>query len=151
MTTSEPTGGETRAKTPVHLWIVGVLALLWNLMGAFDYIATQFELGFYMSRFTAEQLAYFNSFPVWATGGWAFAVWGALAGSVGLLFRQCWAVWMFVIALAGLAVNSIYTLGMSEGLEMMGQGALVFTIVIWVISIFLVVYSSIQSKAGVLK
>ena len=57
MTDIESTGGETRRRTPVHLWIVGVLALLWNLMGAFDYLATQLELEFYMSGFTEEQLA----------------------------------------------------------------------------------------------
>ena len=150
MMASEPTGGEARVKTPVHLWIVGVLALLWNLMGAFNYVATQFELDFYMSQFTAEELAYFNAFPAWATAGWAFAVWAAFAGSIGLLLRKCWSMWAFVIALAGLAVSSIYTLGMSSGIEMMGTGDLIFTAVIWIIAIFLVVYSGMQAKTRVL-
>ena len=150
MTSSEPTGGEARVRTPVHLWIVGLLALLWNLMGAFDYLATQLELGFYMSRFTEEQLAYFNGFPAWATAGWAFAVWAALAGSIGLLLRKCWSVPVFVIALAGLAVNSIYTLGMTNGIEMMGRGSGIFTAVIWIVAIFLLVYASVQVKARVL-
>ena len=44
MTDTESNGGEARRRTPVHLWIVGILALLWNLMGAFDYLATQLEL-----------------------------------------------------------------------------------------------------------
>ena len=60
---NEMNAGEARSKTPVHLWIVGVLALLWNAMGAFDYLATQLELDFYMSRFTEQQLAYFYGFP----------------------------------------------------------------------------------------
>ncbi|MCP4895894.1 MAG: hypothetical protein GY906_02880, partial [bacterium] len=42
-------GGDVRRGTPIHLWIVGVLALLWNAMGAFDYLATQLKLEFYMS------------------------------------------------------------------------------------------------------
>lgn len=150
MMASEPTGGEARVKTPVHLWIVGVLALLWNLMGAFDYVASQFELDFYMAKYSAEQLAYFNAFPAWATAGWAFAVWAALVGSIGLLLRQCWSVWVFVIALAGMAVNSIYTLGMTSGIELMGPSAGIFTAVIWVIAVFLVVYSGVMAKARVL-
>jgi len=150
MTASASTGGEARVKTPVHLWIVGVLALLWNLVGAFDYLATQFELEFYMSRFSDEQLAYFNGFPAWAVAGWAFAVWAALAGSIGLLLRKSWSLWAFVIALAGLAVSTIYNLGMSSGIDMMDPGAVVFTVVIWIIAIFLVVYAKTQAKAGVL-
>ena len=31
-------------KTPVHLWVVGILAVLWNSAGAFDYSATQFRV-----------------------------------------------------------------------------------------------------------
>jgi hypothetical protein len=34
----------THQKTPLHLWIVAVLALLWNAVGAFDYVATQLRL-----------------------------------------------------------------------------------------------------------
>ena len=66
MSVNEMNEGEARRRTPVHLWIVGVLALLWNLMGAFDYLATQLQLESYMSQFTEEQLAYFYGFPSWA-------------------------------------------------------------------------------------
>jgi len=30
--------GGVRGKTPLHLWIVGILALLWNLVGAYETI-----------------------------------------------------------------------------------------------------------------
>ena len=49
----------SKTKTPIHLWIVSILAVLWNAMGAFDYIATQYRLESYMSQFTPEQLEYF--------------------------------------------------------------------------------------------
>ena len=29
------------ARAPVHLWIVGILATLWNAFGCYDYIMTQ--------------------------------------------------------------------------------------------------------------
>ena len=50
---------QTTVKTPVHLWIVGALSLIWNAVGAFDYAATQYRIESYMSQFTAEQLEYF--------------------------------------------------------------------------------------------
>ncbi len=89
--------GQT-TKAPLHLWIVGVLAVLWNAIGAFDYSATQLRIEAYMSAFTPEQLEYFYSFPAWAVAAWAFGVWGALLGSIALLLRKAWAVWAFGIA-----------------------------------------------------
>ncbi len=103
MTVLDSSAGAERARAPVHLWIVGVVALLWSLTGAFDYLATQLKLDFYMSQFTEEQLDYFYGFPAWAVAGWAFGVWGGLAGAVGLLLRRSWAVWAFAVSLAGLA------------------------------------------------
>jgi hypothetical protein len=142
--------GEARRRTPVHLWIVGVLALLWSLVGAFDYLATQLKLDAYMSQFTEVQLAYFYGFPAWAISGWAFGVWGAVLGSIGLLLRRKWSVWAFAVSLAGMAVSTFYTFGVSNGAEMMGSGAVVFTVVIWVIYILLLVYAWSQAKRGVL-
>lgn len=82
--------------------------------------------------------------------GWAFAVWSAVVGSVGLLLRRKWSVWAFAVALIGMAVSSIYTFGVSNGAEMMGSGGVIFSVVIWVISIILLVYTWSQAKRGVL-
>jgi len=150
MTATETSGGESRRKTPVHLWIVGVLALLWNAMGAFDYLATHLQLEFYMSQFSEEQLAYFYGFPAWAVAGWAFGVWGAFAGSIGLLLRKKWSVWAFGISLAGMVVSSIYNLVLSNGAEIMGSGGMIFTAFIWVVAIFLFLYARVQANQGVL-
>jgi hypothetical protein len=151
MTVTETAGGEMRSRTPVHLWIVGILALLWNSFGAFDYLATQLELEFYMSAFSEEQLAYFYAFPSWAVAAWAFGVWGSVAGSVGLLLRKKWAVWAFAISLAGMAVSSIYTMLLTDGIKLMGPGAVAMSLVIWALAIFLLVYAWAMAKRGVLR
>ena len=142
---------QTTAKAPVHLWIVGVLALLWNAVGAFDYLATKLRLDFYMSQFTAEQLDYFYGFPAWMVVGWAVGVWGALLGSLGLLMRKEWAVWMFGASLLGLAVSTLYNFVLSNGAEVMGEPAVMFTAVIWVIGLFLFFYARAMAKRGVLR
>jgi hypothetical protein len=147
---NEINAGEARSKTPVHLWIVGVLSLLWNLMGAFDYLATKLKLEFYMSQFTEQQLAYFYGFPKLMTACWAFGVWGALAGSIGLLLRKKWAVWAFVVSCAGMVFTTIYNFGMTNGAEIMGSEGVIFTVVIWVVALFLLWYSWSQAKKGVL-
>jgi len=138
-------------KTPVHLWIVGLLALLWNAIGAFDYSATEMRLDFYMAQFTQEQLDYFYGFPAWVIAAWAIAVWGSLLASLGLLLRKRWAVGLFGIAVLGLAVTTLYNAVLSNGFEIMGSGAAGFTVVIWVIALLLLLYSSRMAKRGVLK
>lgn len=137
-------------RTPVHFWIVAVLTLLWNLMGAFDYLATKLQLEFYMSQFTPEQLEYFYGFPAWMTVFWAFGVWGALAGSVGLLMRKKWAVWAFSLSIFGLFVSTIYSYFLSNGMEIMGSAAVFMNILIWAIALFLLFYSCAMAKKGVL-
>lgn len=139
-----------RPRAPVHLWIVGVLTLLWNLMGAFDYLATELRFDAYMSQFSQEQLDYFYGFPWWAVAAWAIAVWLALAGSITLLLRRKWAVCLFGTSFLGLIVTTIYNFGLSNGAELMGPGAVIFTAVIWVVAIFLVLYSWWLTKKGVL-
>lgn len=139
-----------RTRVPVHLWIVGGLSLLWNLLGAFDYLATQLKLDFYMSQFSPEQLDYFYSFPAWAVSGWALAVWSALVGSVALLLRRRWAQWAFGISLVGMAVSSLYTYGLSNGAELMGSGSVVFFLIVVVISVGILIYTVWLARRGLL-
>lgn len=143
-------GAESRAGVPKHVWIVGGLALAWNAVGAFDYLATQTEWEPYMSQFTEAQLAYFYGFPAWAVAGWAVAVWAAVAGAVGILLRARWAVAAFAISLVGMAVSTFYTYGMSDGASLMGSGGVVFGVVVAVVAIALLVYSRRMVARGVL-
>jgi len=140
----------TTDKVPRHLWIVGALTLLWNAVGAFDYAATQFRIEAYISQFTPEQLEYFYGFPAWAVASWAIAVWSSLLGSLSLLLRKAWAVWLFGLALAGMVLTFIYNFLLSDGLSMMGTGGTIFTAVIWTVAIFLFFYARALTKRGVL-
>jgi hypothetical protein len=139
------------SKVPRHLWIVGIIAVLWNAMGAFDYAATQFRLDFYMSQFTPEQLEYFHGFPAWAVASWAIAVWSSLLASLGLLLRKVWAVWLFGLALAAMVITFLYNFVLSDGLSMLGAADVIFTVVIWAIAIFLFFYARSMAKRGVLR
>jgi hypothetical protein len=138
------------AKTPVHLWIIGILSLLWNAVGAFDYTATQSRLESYMSNFTPEQLEYFYAFPAWADAFWAIGVWGSLLGSLLLLMRKKLAVWLFGAAILGLAGTTVYNFVLSDGAALMGQGAVIFSAVIWIIGLFLYFYAAAMARRGVL-
>lgn len=141
---------QNTVKTPVHLWIIGIASLLWNAMGAFDYLATKLKLDFYMEQFTPEQLEYFYAFPAWMVIAWAFGVWGSFFGSLALLLRKSWAVWLFGASIAGLAVSSLHSFVLSNGVEIMGSGGMIFTAIIWVIAILLFFYARAMDKQGVI-
>jgi len=138
-------------KAPLHLWIVGAVTLLWNAVGAIDYVAMQLRIAPYMSRFTPEQLEYFDGFPAWTVAAWALGVWGSLLGSLFLLLRRRWAVWLFGIAIVGLAVTTLHNFVLTDGAAVMGPEAAVFSAVIWVIALFLFFYARAMAKRGVLR
>ena len=138
--------------TPWHLWLVGVLALLWNGIGAFDYVMTETRNASYMSSFTPEQLAYFYGFPAWVVAAWALSVWGGVLGSVLILLRRRWAVPVFVVSLATMAATFVYNYVLTDGLAVMGEGAaLAFSALIVAIGIALLLYARRLARIGVLR
>lgn len=140
-------------KTPVHLWIVGVVSLLWNAVGAFDYTMTKMQNPEYLAAFTPEQQAWFAGFPLWANIGWALGVWGSVLGSLLLLARSRHAVSAFAVSLVGLAISCIYQFGLHYGdlMRLFGTFPMIFTAIIWVILIALFVYARKQAAAGALR
>ena len=140
------------AATPWHVWLVGVLAVLWNSVGAFDYVMTETRNATYLSGFTPEQLAYFNGFPAWVVGTWALSVWGGVLGSVLLLLRKRWAVPVFGVSLATMLLTFGHNFLLTNGLAMMGGIAgLIFTAVIVVVGLALLLYSRKLARKGVLR
>jgi hypothetical protein len=138
-------------KRPLHLWIVAVLSLLWNAMGAFDYLMTQTRNAAYMEKFTPEQLEFYYGFPAWVESSWAIAVWGALVGSILLLLARRLSEWVFLVSLVAMVLTTIHNFFLSNGLEIMGgASSLIFTAFIFVISVALYLYARAMGKNGVL-
>lgn len=140
-----------RPATPWHLWVIGILALLWNGFGAYDYVMTQTRNEAYMSAFTPEQLDYFYGFPIWVEAFWAIGVWSAFAGAVLLVLRSRFAFHALVLGLAGLAGSSFYQFTSPVPDGVMDGAGLVMTIVIWLTQILLAIYAFSMMRRGVLR
>jgi hypothetical protein len=149
MTQSRP-GPSSR--TPRHLWAIGIIALLWNSIGAFDYLMTQTKNAAYMSAFPPEQLAFFYGLPVWVIAAWALAVWGGVLGSLLLLLRRRLAVPVFLVSLVGMAVTTLHNWILSNAFELFTDTfSRVFTVVIIAITVGLYFYARAMEKRGVLR
>jgi FtsH-binding integral membrane protein len=139
-------------QTPVHLWIIGALALFWNGFGCFNYFMTQSRNEGYLKDFPQEQLEFVWNSPTWVTGGWALAVWSGLLGSIFLLLRKRVSAPTFAISLICAVIINAYNYGLGGAMDVMGSAvSLAMTGVIIVFAILLWMYARAMSNCGVLR
>jgi hypothetical protein len=139
-------------QTPIHLWIVGILALLWNGIGCLDYTMTNLKNAAWLAQMTPDQMAYMDSLPGWLTGFWAIGVWGGLAGAILLLMRSRYAVWALALSCIGAVIGLGYQVTMANMPASMKAGPMaIMPYVIILITIFLLWYSWSMEKKGVLR
>lgn len=136
------------AKAPWHLWLVGVVTLLFNAMGIVSYLTTKLGMLAEMGL-TPSQIAFMNSYPSWISALWALGVWGAFAGSVLLLLRSRLAVAAMVVATVGLVgttVGNYLILDVPADMQAPALDA-----AIWAVTLFLLFYARRMVAAGVLR
>jgi len=141
-------------KTPWHIWVVGVVSLLWNAFGAYDFVmsTTQGEAYWRASGMTQPMIDYYNAMPAWMYGPWVLGVWGAVIGSILLLVRRKWAVQAFALSLLGAAISLIY--GLVNPMPDLPPAMAAMSVMPWVIVVIaalLLWYAWSMGKKGVLR
>jgi hypothetical protein len=145
------------ARTPIHLWIVGILSLLWNAFGAYDYIMTRMRDTDYLAEMMPgidpnATLAWIDGFPIWAQFGWGLGVWAGVAGAVLLLLRSRFAAWAFALSLIGAILGLGYQIvGAPPLAGAEGPMFEVMPFVIIIIAAALFWYAWPMEKKGVLR
>lgn len=148
------TTAKLTSSTPWHLWVVGVLSLLWNGFGGYDFVMTTTQGEAYMRSLGLgqEMIDYHNAMPAWMYVPWVLGVWGAVIGSILLLIRNRLAVWAFGLSLLGAAVSLVY--GQFIDPPPLAPEMAMMKIMPWVIAaimVFLTWYAWAMSKRGVLR
>jgi len=144
-------------RTPVHVWIVGILSLLWNCVGCYDYVMTRMRNTDYLAKMMPKvdpnaMLAWVDSFPIYAQIGWGLGVWGGLLGSVLLLMRSRYAVWAFGLSLLGAVLGLGYQIALAPplaGADDAMSKAMPYVIILIAAALFL--YARAQAAKGVLR
>jgi len=137
---------------PAHLWIVGILALLWNAFGCYDYLMSVTANQAYLANFPADAVAYQNALPTWLTAFWAVGVWGGLAGAILLLMRSRHSVLAFGLSFVGAVVGIGYQKLMTDMPASMKEGMMgMMPWVIVVIAAFLLWYAWSMDKKSALR
>lgn len=144
---------DTAVRTPWHLWVVGVVAILFNAIGVVDHSMTLAQGDAYMSSagMTPQQIAHYHQMPTWMRVDWAIGVWSALIGSVLILLRRRLAFPIFVLSLAAYLISLLYTYVLSHAGDMMGQRIAITSAVITAFLLFFIWYSRLMARRGVLR
>lgn len=140
-------------KTPWHLWLVGILAVLVNAFPVVDFTLTNMESEFWLSPLTSDQRVFILGAPLWADICWAIGGFGAFIGSVLLLFRSRHAVTAYIVSIVGLAGSTLYQHVLNgETTRALFQNVAMFvTVTIWVIMLALLFYARTMKAKGVLR
>ncbi len=90
-------------------WIIGAVALIWNVAGVVNYFAQMNPDA--LAAYREAERAIIEGRPAWATGAFAIAVFGGALGCLLLLLRKSAAYYLFIASLLGVVVTMIHTLG----------------------------------------
>jgi len=137
----------------MHLWIVGIVSLLWNCFGGYDYVMTETaNLGYFESMgFGQAEMDFFTSLPAWAVALWAIGVWGSVAGSILLLLRSKHAATAFLLSLLGALASFGYQYTLPKPATLEGGMPVILNVVILVAIVAQWYYARRQAAAGVLR
>lgn len=135
-------------KAPWHLYLIGTLAVLWNAVGVFDFLATATQFPPYMERFPEAARQYWETQPVWVYAVWAMSVFASLVGAILILRREALAVRVLAVA----TTTTIFAMALSYSRPAPdGDATRVFAVCIIVVSLLILNYAYHQAKRGVLR
>lgn len=131
----------TSVKPPVWFWVVSVIALLWNLMGVAAYLGDAYTSVEQLEQMTQAQRELFEGRPAWVTAAFAIAVFAGAIGSVALLIRKKWAKPVLTLSLIAAIAQFIYNTFMTNTIEVMGNQAIIFPILVLGIGLYLIFFA----------
>ena len=135
---------ETVSRVHWSFWLIGVVALVWNVGGVINYFV-QMNPDM-LDAYRESERAIIENRPAWATGAFAFAVVGGSGGCLLLLFKKSVATYVFIASLLGVIVTMIHTLGVD--IEF-GLGEILGIILMpLVLAVFLIWYSKYAESKG---
>jgi len=93
------------SKVPVWYWVAAVLALLFECLGCFFYLAEVRLTPEQIAMLPLDEAAMLSARPGWYYAAFGVAVWVGLAGTVGLLLKRAWSVPALLISLIAVIVQ----------------------------------------------
>jgi hypothetical protein len=141
----------TTTKPATWFWVVSVIALVWNLIGAMAYIAQVTMSPEALQALPENERTLMESIPTWATGAFAVAVWGGVLGCILLVLRKKLATPVLILSFIGVLVQMYHSFFISNSIEVYGPGGMAMPIMVLMIGAFLIWFSRNAAAKGWMK
>ena len=135
-------------RAPWHLWVVGVLSLLWNASGA--YVFGQALSGAAMDM-DATEIAYYADVPVWAMVLTGITFTTAILGAITLLLRSRWSPTLYLLSIAAILASTVADIARGSALLLQSQDWLVLAGVTTGLAVVQWLYAYAMGKRGALR
>ena len=136
---------ETKINPPTSFWIIGIFALVWNII---ELYISAYKMDFLQENSTAEEFEFIQSIPYWYGIIFVIAIFSETIGAFMLLLKKKLAVKFFAVALLSLIIIEIYWLFLTDISNTSIILTFIVPIVVIGIDIFLYVYSKKAVKKG---
>lgn len=141
---------DSKKKPEIAFWIIGIIALIWNLMGVAAYLMQAYMTEEDLLALPIEEQALYADIPAWVTAAYALAVFGGALGCILLLLRKKLATVVFMISFVSIVAQASYNIFMSSATEVYGPAAFMMPAMVIIIAVFLIWYSKKKASQGIL-
>ena len=132
--TNEILDGNNNSKVTTAFWVIGVIALLWNLMGLGSFIGYLNISDEAMELMSEAQRTEYQNSPFWLTMVFGIATIGGTLGSIALLMRKKWAIMLFLISFIAVIIQFGFGVINSTSVADGGMSALILPIVVIIVA-----------------
>ena len=122
-------------------WAISSSALVWNLMGVFNYLDQAFMTDKILETLPKEQQILYQDVPAWVTAAFAIAVFSGTLGSLLLLLKKKIATTFFIISFLGIVGQMSYGLLIDQNSDSYGPMGIAMPIIIIAFGGYLIWYS----------
>ena len=134
----------TKTKPNKSFLIIGILALLWNIMGLFQFIMAAFMqdtmLETYGETYTPQEMELFLNTPSWYYVVFGICTITGVLASIALVVKKKIAVPLFFVSLVTVLVVQGYWMLGTQAIALLGTEAIIMPMLVIVTSIFLYFY-----------
>ncbi len=135
-------------KIPRWFWVVAGTAAVWVLIGVMTYITMVTMSPEALAELPEAERALMEGMPTLVISAYAIAVFAGTLGCAALLSRKGWSFLLFVLSLVAILVQMVYTLFMSEHLDVYGPSGSILPGLIILVASFLVWFSRHANSRG---
>lgn len=138
-------------KSPRFFVTIGILLLLWNLMGVAAFIMQYTADLTVLARTDPTTAQAFAAMPGWVWGAYGVAVAAGTLGAVLLLMKKAVAATLFLVSLIAVIVQFGYTFLGTDLLAIKGSTSAAFPALIIIVAIVQLLYARSLVARGVLR